>query len=188
MVKAADANWSKAEFTLFQLYYNGSPPGKECTPYPKDHVQAIKWLRQAAAHSFLQAEAYLAIILIRGQEVEQDKVEAEKLLRDAAGHGLVQAQNDLGFSIEHGDVNSKDLTEALMWLKIAKAHATDPAVARRIDVNISNLLSRITSDQEVEADRRSADFKAEPDAELDPMTPGWENNQAYRQEDGRFGH
>jgi TPR repeat protein len=188
LAKAAEAGWARAEFCLFQLYYNGVAPGRECPPYPKDKVEAVKWLRRAADHENFQAQSTLAIMLIRGVDVETDKPTAEKLLRNAAEHGYGQAQNDLGFAIENGDIGSIDMVESAMWCQLAESHLTDPNVLRRAQVNLSNALSRLTVDQQLEVDRRVKNFQALPIAETDPMPAGWEKNAYYEQEDGHFGH
>ncbi len=39
LTKAAENGWSKAEFILFQLYYNGVAPGKECPAYLQEDGQ-----------------------------------------------------------------------------------------------------------------------------------------------------
>ncbi len=185
--KAAENGWPRAEFCLFQLYYNGLPPGKDCPAYPKDKIEAIKWLRQAAEHGNYQAQSLLAVMLIRGQDIEQSKAEAEKLLRDAAEHGFAQAQNDLGFAILNGDVSSIDPTEAAMWCKLAVTHSSDTNVSRRASINLSNALSGLTTDQQQEVDNRAKNFQPYPAPEVDPKIKDWQKNPDYQQEDSRFG-
>jgi len=188
LAKAAENGWARAEFGLFQLYYSGAPPGPACPAYPKDTAEAVKWLRRAAGHDNLQAQAVLAVMLIRGTVVEQNKAEAERLLRNAAEHGYAQAQNDLGFAIQNGDVNTKDLVEAAMWCRLAEARLTDPGILQRSRVNVSKVLSRLTGEQKLEVDHRLKSFQALPVAETDPMVKDWEENPAYEREDGCFGH
>jgi hypothetical protein len=186
--KAAENGWSKAEFCLFQLYYNGISPAPECPSYPKDTAEAIKWLRRAAEHENLQAQAILAVMLIRGKDMEQNKAEAEKLLRNAAEHGFAQAQNDLGFAILNGDVDPIDTTEAAMWCKLAVSHSSDPNVSKRARFNLSNALSRLTTDQQQEVDNRANNFQPQPIPEMDPKIKDWQKNPAYQMEDGRCWH
>ena len=189
LAQSAEAGWAQAEFCLFQLYYNIASPGPGLPLYPKDKVEAVKWLRRAADHENLQAQSTLAVMLIRGMDVEMDKTTAEKLLRNAAEHGYAQAQNDLGFAIENGDTSSMDMVESAMWCKLAESHLTDPNILRRTKVNLSNALSRLTVDQQLEVDQRVKNFQTLPVVEIDPMPVGWEKNApSYEQEDGQFGH
>ena len=186
--KAADNGWSRAEFCLFQLYYNGLPLGKDCPAYPKDKTEAIKWLRRAAEHGHFQAQSTLAVMLIRGLDVEQNKPEAEKLLRNAAEHGFAQAQNDFGFAILNGDVASTNPTKAALWCKLAVSHSSDPNVSKRARVNLSNALSHLTPDQQQEVDNRVKSFQPLPIPEIEPKVKDWQKNPDYRFEDGHFGH
>jgi TPR repeat protein len=188
LARAAENGWPRAEFILFQLYYHGAAPGKECPAYPKDKAEALKWLRRAAVHGNLQAQSILAVMLIRGLDVQPDKPEAEKLLRNAAAHGYAPAENDLGFAILNGDISTTDPEEAAMWCKLACLHSSDPNVSRRAKVNLSNVLSRLTVDQQQDVVRRVEDFHALPVPELDPKVADWQKNPAYQQEDGQFGH
>ena len=185
---AGENGWAKAEFALYQLYYGGLAPATNCPAYPKDKTEAIKWLRRAAEHGLLQAQSLLAVMLIRGTEVEQDKVEAEKLLRDGAEHGYPRAQNDLGFAILNGDINSTDSAEAAMWCQLAVWHATDPNTLQRAKFNLSTALSALPEDQQLEAERRAKDFQSLSPAPVDPLIKNWQKNPAYQQEDGLFGH
>jgi TPR repeat protein len=186
--KAAENGWPRAEFFLFQLYDNGLPPGKDCPAYPEDKIEAIKWLRRAAEHGHLQAQSTLAVMLIRGLDVEQNKTEAGKLLRSAAEHGFAPAQNDLGFAILNGDIASMDPIEAATWCKLAVSHSTDPNVLRRASGNLSNALARLTPDQLEEVDNRVKGFRPHPIPEIDPKIKDWWKNPDYQQEDGQFGH
>jgi TPR repeat protein len=186
--KAADNGWGRAEFALFQLYYSGGRPGPACPAYPKDRGEAVKWLRRAAGHEVLQAQSVLAVMLIRGTDEEQDKAEAEKLLRNAAEHGYAQAQNDLGFAIQNGDTSTMDLVEAAMWCMLAKFRTTDPNTLRRAEVNTATVLSHLTADQKLEAERRVKAFQPLPIVEVDPMQKDWEEIPGYEREDGSFGH
>jgi TPR repeat protein len=188
LAKAAENGWPKAEFCLFQLYYKGSAPGKDCPAYPQDKTEALKWLRRAANHDSFQAQSTLAVMLIRGLDMEPDKVEAEKLLRNLAMHGFASAQNDLGFAILNGDITSTDPLEAAMWCKLAVAHATDPNVSKRAGVNLASASARLTADQQQEVDSRVRSFQPEPVPVEDPKITNWQANQEYQQEDGRFGH
>jgi TPR repeat protein len=186
--KAADNGWSRAEFTLFQTYYNGYAPAKNCPPYPQDKVEAIKWLRRAADHGDHQAQSMLAVMLIRGNDMEQNKSEAEKLLRNAAEHGSDVGQNDLGFTILNGDIISTNPVEAAMWFRLAVSHSTDTNVVRRGYFNLAKAMSRLTVDQQNEAEKCAANFQPVPVPEIMTKVKDWEYNPAYKREDGQIGH
>jgi TPR repeat protein len=188
LAQSAEAGWAPAEFCLYQLYYNIVAPGLGLPLYPKDKVEAVKWLRQAAAHGSLEAQSALAVKMIQGTEVEMDKPAAENLLRNAAEHGYAEAQNDLGFAIEHGDISSTDIVESAMWINLAESHVTDQSVLRRIKINLSNITLRLTLDQQLEVDRRVKKFQALPVVVMDPMPAGWDKSPSYQKEDGQFGH
>jgi TPR repeat protein len=186
--QAAENGCPRAEFCLYELFYYGIAPATNCPPYRKDRAEAIKWLRRAAEHEILQAQAILAFMLMQGKEMEPNKAEAEKLLRNAAEHGCGQAQNDLGFAILNGDISTTNVVEAAKWCRLAVSSLTDPEKLSRAKVNLSNALSRLTEDQRLEADRQVDSFKALPVADIDPMSKGWEENPAYKQEDGQLIH
>jgi TPR repeat protein len=186
--KAAENGWPKAEFLLFQLYFNGFSPTNGFPAYPKDRVEGVKWLRRAAEHGHFQAQSILAIMLIRGDAMDQNKPEAEKFLREAAGHGYAQAQNDLGFAILDGDATPTDALEAALWCKLALTHSTDPNVTKRATVNLFNALSRLTVEQQQEVDNRAKNFQPLLPPEVDPKVKDWQRNPDYQAEDGRFGH
>jgi TPR repeat protein len=186
--KAAENGWPRAEFCLFQFYYNGLKPGKDCTAYPVDKIEGLKWLRRAADHGNLFAQSILAVMLIRGVDVEQNLPEAGKLLRNAAEHGAITAQNDLGYAILNGDIVSADPTEAAMWCKLALTHSSDQKLSTRFQVNLSNALARLTPDQQQEVDDRVKSFKPQPVPQMDPKMDGWQKNPDYRAENGQFSH
>jgi TPR repeat protein len=188
LADSASHGWAPAEFLLFQLYYNGYPPAPGCPNYPLDKIEGIKWLRRAADHGFLQAQSVLAVMLVRGTDMEPNTVEAAKLLRNAAQRGYVQAQNDLGFAIMHGDLGITDMVQAAMWLELAKARWPDPKTERRVDVNLSNALAQLTPDQQQEVAQQVKGFQPLPLPNLDPLLKDWDKNPDYQQEDGQFGH
>jgi len=188
LLKAAENEWPRAEFALFQLYYNGQAPSKNCPAYPLDKAEAVKWLRRAADHGNLQAQAILAVMLIRGVDMEPNKAEAGKRLRAAAEHGCAEAQNDLGFAILHGDVASTNATEAAMWFKLAMEGSNDPNVSKRAGVNLDHALALLTAEQQQEMNFQAQKFQLLPVPPNDPKVKDWQLNPAYQREDGRAGH
>jgi TPR repeat protein len=188
MSTAAENGSTKAEFVLFQSYYYGIGLATNCPFYTKDKADGIRWRRLAAEHGNLQAQSTLALMMIRGSDIEQNKTEAENLLREAAGHGFGLAQGDLGFAILNGDTSSTDLVEAAMWCKLALSHSTDTNVLQRTTYNLSRITARLTIEQQQEAERRADDFQIIPIPYTDPKIKGWEKNPNYQREDGQFGH
>jgi TPR repeat protein len=182
LAKAAENGWPKAEFLQFQLYYNGSSPMPGGTRYPQDKLEGVKWLRRAAEHGDLTAQSLLAVMLIRGNDVEQNKVEAEKLLRDAASHGFAQAQNDLGYAILSGSTAKRDWVECAMWCKLAENNSTDSNVSTRAKVNYTNAAGQLTPEELSEVERRAASFHPLPVPQIDPLVSGWEKNPLYQPE------
>jgi hypothetical protein len=188
LAKAAENGWAKAEFALFQLYYYGFPPVADCPAYPKDKTQAIKWLRRAAEHENLKAQSTLAVMLIRGTDLEQNKMEAEQMLRNAAQHGYAPGQNDLGFAILNGDLGTRNLVEAAMWCQLAEARSTDTNTTQRAKFNSARASSQLSEEEQHEVSLRLKKYQPLSIAEQDPMIKNWENNPDYEQEDGHFGH
>ena len=188
LAMAAENGWAPAEFSLYQQYYYGLPPDPKCPAYPKDIPEAIKWLRRAADHHHLQAEATLAVILLQGQLLDRDTAQAEKLLLNAAEHGYAPAQNDLGFAILNGDILTRDAVEAAVWCQLAKSNSTDSNTVKKATANYSNALGRLNIRQQREIDDRVQKFRASPIAAVDPRQAGWETNSLYQQEDRDFGN
>lgn len=188
LAKSAENGWAKAEFLLFQFYYNGLAPAQNCPAYPQDKVEAVKWLRRAAEHGNYQAQSTLAVMLIRGMDMAQNKTEAGTWLRNAARHGYAPAQNDLGFAILDGDVTTANSLEAAMWCRLAAFNTTDPQTARRANINLASAMSRINFDEQLELDKQVSNFQPLPTLEIDPKISGWQTNPLYHQEDGQFGH
>lgn len=188
LAEAASNGCPRAEFTLFQLMYNGVAPGPNCPRYPEDRLEAVKWLRRAADGGNLPAQSILAVMLIRGTDMPRNAVEAEKWMRDAADHGYASAQNDLGFGILNGDLSSTDAVEAAMWCQLAKSHWDNPKTLDRVEVNLSNALSRLTPQQRTEVAELVKAFRPEPVPESYPLVTKWDEMPSYQQEDGQFGH
>jgi len=98
------------------------------------------------------------------------------------------AQSALGFAIQNGDISATDLVESAMWNRLAESQSNNADVLRRTKVNLSKVLPRLTSDQQLEVARRVKNFQALPATNTDPMIKNWEKNPAYQQEVGLLGH
>lgn len=188
LLKSAENGWDRAQYYLFELYYHGTAPAAGCPAYPRDRFEAVKWLRRAAEHEDFRAQSMLAVMLLKGQNVEQDRMGAERLLRHAAEHGYAQAQNDLGYAIESGDTTNRDPVEAAVWFQLAQSHATNSQTIQRAMVNFANAASKLSADEQAEVARRVREFRAVPVPPVDAMPRGWETNGDYQSEDVRFGH
>jgi hypothetical protein len=186
--KAAENNVPHAEFAMYHSCYVGAPLAPGCAALQKDIPQALDWLRRASSHGDPQAQATMAVMMIRGTEMAQNKYEAERLLRSAAKRGFPNAQNDLGYAILDGDTQSRDLVEAGMWCTLAKQSATDTNVVIRAEVNVANICSKLSNEQFLQMQQRVRSFHPAPPAPVDPLEKNWEKNPAYQQEDGLFGH
>jgi TPR repeat protein len=136
----------------------------------------------------MTAKNVLAIMLLQGVDMPADKAEAEKLLRYAAERGDTSAQNDLGFAIMHGDMSTRNLAESAFWCKMAQTHASDTNVANHAEANLGLVVSHLNMAQMLELNNRLGSFQPLPLETPEPLTPGWENNPAYQQEDGTGGH
>ena len=194
LAQAAENGCGGAEFYTFQMFYNGFAPIPTCPTYPIDRIGAVKWLRRAVEHKYLRAQLMLAIMLLKGDEMERNPMEAEKLLREAAEHGDGEAQNDLGFGILNGDLGTKDLLEAAKWCRLAVSTLSDPEdkwpdaeALRRARVNFAHVQSLLTAEQQLEADRQANEFKAIRAAYIEPMNEGWQNDPSYAEEDAQVG-
>ena len=185
LAKAAENKWGNAEFCLYLAYFYGIPPEKNCPAYPRDKMEAIKWLRRAAAHGYIPAQGSLGTMLLLGKDLPEDKVEAEKLLRNAAIHGNAEAQNDLGWAIFRGKISSVDPLEAAQWCQLAANQFKDPVKLHTAWENTYKALLKLTPKQQTELDIRVKNFKKMPVPEPNPMIENWQSNPAYQQEDER---
>jgi TPR repeat protein len=80
---------------------------------PKDHVQAVRWLRKAADQSHREAQYELALRFANGEGTIADMTEAARLLGLAANQGHSMAQTELGTLYRHGEGVPKDDMKAV---------------------------------------------------------------------------
>jgi TPR repeat protein len=99
--KAAMNGDASAQCSLGNLYDDGSigveeelkdRPGVTVNYHRKNHIEAVKWYRRAAAQGNAAAEFFLGLMYDNGQGVPQDYVEAYKWYNLAAAQGLAEEQ------------------------------------------------------------------------------------------------
>jgi TPR repeat protein len=92
---------ASAQCSLGNLYDDGSigveeelkdRPGVTANYHRKNHIEAVKWYRRAAAQGNAAAEFFLGLMYDNGQGVPQDYVEAYKWYNLAAAQGLAEEQ------------------------------------------------------------------------------------------------
>src|SRR5437016_7075537 len=93
--KAAEQNYSGAQFNLGYCYFNGE--GVE-----KNEAEAVKWYRRAADQNFAEAKFELGACYATGKGAPQDMVEAVQWYRKAAEQNSPRAQFNLGDCYENG--------------------------------------------------------------------------------------
>ena len=87
--------------------------------FPKDTVEAAKWLRKAADQRNVEAEEKLWFLYLTGDGVARDPVEAERWERKAAEQGVAQDQFGLGSAYAGGVGVFQDAAEAAKWWRMA---------------------------------------------------------------------
>jgi TPR repeat protein len=103
---------AEAQLHLGFLYYQGQG-------VPQDYVQAVAWIRKAAAQGNAEAQASLGAAYAMGQGVQRDYGQAALWFRKAAEQGYAEAQKDLGGLYETGKGISQDNAEAARWYRKA---------------------------------------------------------------------
>ena len=81
--------------------------------FPKDHDEALKGYRLAAAQGDAVAQTYLGRAYRDGRDVPKDYDEAVKWYRLAAAQGVAVAQANLGRAYQNGWGVPKDYDEAV---------------------------------------------------------------------------
>jgi len=86
---------------------------------PKNEVEAVKWLRKAAAQNDANAQYNLGICYANGQGVTNDPAEALMWIRKAAERNHALAQFILGEKYRDGEGVTKDEAEKAKWYRRA---------------------------------------------------------------------
>jgi len=94
---------------------------------PKNHTEAVRWLRKSAEQGHAEAQYELGVCYRRGESVPKDDVEAVKWMRKSAEQGYAPAQSNLGIYYLHGTGVSKDVEEAIKLFRNAADQGNDRA-------------------------------------------------------------
>lgn len=86
---------------------------------PQSFTEAQRYFRAAAEQGQLDAECYLAAMLLDGEGGPPDLAGASQWFRRAAESGSALAQYNLGRMAQQGRVLPRDGVEALKWLRLA---------------------------------------------------------------------
>lgn len=92
-----------------------------------DTIQAVYWVRKAAAQGMISAMYNYGVLLINGWGVEWNPFEAYKNFSKAAKSGMPQAQYIVGILHTDNLVVPKDFKRAYIWAKKALDNGFGPA-------------------------------------------------------------
>ena len=115
---AANENYSRAQFNLGIIYYNGDE-------IPRDMSKAIHYLTLAANQNNSKAQLILGIIYYNGDEISRDMNKAIHYLTLAANQNEPKAQFNLGYIYYNGDEIPRDMNKAIHYLTLA-ANQNEP--------------------------------------------------------------
>ena len=122
---AAEQGDPEAQFRLGRAYQFGEEDGGRVPGIPKDHDQAMAWIRKAADQGYPQAQFWLGQFW-RGEhgwfakKVLPDRGKALAWYRKAAEQGHPHSQFLLGAAYYDGDMGVlRDYAEAVVWYRKA---------------------------------------------------------------------
>ena len=95
-----------------------------------DAKEAARYLRIAAEHGQLRAQALLGLMYSAGDGVPQDDRQAVRWLRPAAERGDELAQSGLGSQYEYGHGVPQDYAQAVRWYRLAADQGNAKAQTR----------------------------------------------------------
>ena len=113
--KSAEAIRAEEYYLQGMMYYSGSS-------VVKDSVEAVKWLRYAAAEGHVKAQYNLGVIYTKGEGVDKDLREAAKWFYSAAEQNYPKAQYYLGLFYGKGYGLSQSNRQAAKYLVKAANH------------------------------------------------------------------
>jgi serine/threonine-protein kinase len=99
---------------------------------PRDHEQAVEWLRKAAGNEHPEAQYALGSLYMRGFGVERNNTQALRWFRRAADGGNADAQYSIGLMYESGTGVARNPDIALQWYEEAAANGHERA-RRKVD-------------------------------------------------------
>jgi hypothetical protein len=122
----------------------------------RDPAKGFSWFTQAAEGGHPGAQFNVGVAYQTGSHVAQDSAAAAAWFSRAAAQGHPAARVNLAVMYSSGAGVAKDFVRAYMWADLA-ASAGEPAGAKLRD----SLKSMMTSDQIIEAQRASREWKPE---------------------------
>ena len=79
-------------------------------------------------------------------------------MRFSALHGCPPGENAYGYALDTGDGGERDLVEAYKWYALAMKQTQSEDAKQRAEVNMRNLLPRLTPEQIEEGKKRVEKF------------------------------
>ncbi len=120
----------------------------------QDHVEAAKWLAQAAKGGVAEGQYQYGLVLLEGRGVVQDYQAAFAWIEKSAHRGHPYAQYRLGELHRYGTGTPVDKARAYMWFNLAAAQGVDVAAKAR-DSLVWQLKPEQLSAMQAEARRMS---------------------------------
>lgn len=153
LARAALKGEAFAAYRLAKLYEHGQGVAA-------DQSKAAQWYMAAAKAGNRKAMHDLAVGYAQGTGVQKDVALAAQWFARAADLGLLESQFNLGVMYERGMGVPQSLVNAYKWYAIAAAQGDAESKAR-----IEAIASQIDASDKAAADKKAANFRAEP---LDP--------------------
>lgn len=138
---------------------------------PRDHEEALKWLRAAAEQEHSRAQNDLGVRYENGRGVPRDYAEALKWYRRAAERGHALAQNSVGALYGKGYGVPQNLVEAHMWFDLAVSRLP-PGEFRDISVRNQKLAASLMTPAQISQANRLAREWREAHPNLPPFEYG----------------
>ena len=121
---------------------------------PRDYLQAVKWLSQAANQGNAQAENDLGVLYELGRGVKADPKTASSWFRKAAEKGVGAAQLSLAMLYQEGRGVPQDPVEAFAWANAATQYGE--AHAQKL---LDTVAKGLTPEQLHLAQKRAAEYE-----------------------------
>lgn len=174
--RSAQGGNAKAQYSLGNSYDSGA------RGLPKDDAEAAKWYRRAGDQGHAPAQLALGSLYQWGWGVPRDEGKAAKWYRRAAQQGDAGGQSALGRMYRAGSGVPQDYVLAYMWFNLAAAACDNPEptssrgayrkLIRGMQLGLcrmnrnhrDKLANKMTNAQIAEAQERTRQWKAKPEA------------------------
>ncbi|MHC5225161.1 tetratricopeptide repeat protein [Ignatzschineria sp. LJL83] len=116
--KAAEKNFSEANFYLGVMAYNGNGNSDS---FSEDYTKALSYLEkmEPAHHNYSESLFYLATMHDQGLGTEQDQEKSFELYQTAANLGHKESAYNVGYMYEHGEFVAENTGLAKTWYQSA---------------------------------------------------------------------